>query len=600
MIQRRWFVLFVAVGLVLPWSALARQNIVSNGSLEVGAGQGAPNPFIAASWTEFGENVERSLEANLTSGGEAALKAFGDSVNPATGGYQELAAAPGDTVSASVWLYTRAGDKLGGTGQAGLRVEFCNVFGPISGASSEALVLDAGSEADTWIQASAGPITAPSGTTKVRVTCVLRYTLDSVSGAVFWDDATLTLEGAEPTPLPLLNPDFETPGISDDPNPQGIEGWTGFNDQQKSDEAAFHGTFSVKLGISEPYSGLVQEMGDLVAGDRIVLKARAMIPSSDPLDGNAMVGIKLEFSSSATVPPPEENLAFDENATTNAWVPVTISTVVPTAMTKARIVMIYVGDAETTGAVRFDSASATRNGGSNMLLNPSFEFGDGGVNGIADWSEFNTPGTSSAQKSCFVPGFTPLDGNCTMKATGQAVAGIYQEIDVVPGETLDVNAYLFTGGSAGEPLEGTGKAGVKVEWAAGNVPGNVDIGGPPNTILAGAATDVWHELYIDYTMPAGSAARVKFTNIISKGTATQGVAYMDGCEAVVVNFYDGADADGDDDADLADFALFQECYTGSGATTLGWPCLVFDSMEDDDVDVADYLFFEGGLIGPVP
>ncbi len=101
-------------------------------------------------------------------------------------------------------------------------------------------------------------------------------------------------------------------------------------------------------------------------------------------------------------------------------------------------------------------------------------------------------------------------------------------------------------------------------------------------------------------MPAGTAARVKFTNIIAKETATQGVAYMDACEAVVINFYDGADADGDDDADLADFARFQECYTGSGATTLGWPCLVFDSEDDDDIDVADYLFFEGGLIGPVP
>ena len=593
MIQQRGFVLALTVGLVLPGMAMARQNIVSNGSLEAGEGQGGPNPFIAANWTEFGENVERSLEVNRTTGGEAALKTFGDSVNNAAGGYQELQASPGQSISAGAWLYTRGTDKLGGTGQAGIRVEFLGLFGNTI-SFSETLVVDSSSPADTWIQATRGPLTAPAGTAKVRLTCILRYTVGSVSGSVYWDDVTLT--GATGA---LLNGDMEAAGVSDDPNPQGIEDWTGFNDQQKSDEAAFHGVSSVKLGIDELYSGLVQEMGDLVAGDRIVLKARAMIPSSEPLNGNAMVGIKLEFSSAATVPPPEENLAFDENVTSNAWVPVGISTTVPPGMTKARIVMIYVGDSETTGAVRFDSASATRNGGSNVLLNPSFELGDGGVNGLSDWTEFGSD-VSSAQKDCFVPGWTPLDGNCTMKATGQAVAGIYQEIDVAEGEGLDANAYLFTGGPVGEPLTGPGRAGVKVEWAAGGVPENVDIGGPPNTILAGAATDVWHDLYIDYTMPAGSAARVKFTNIIAKGSATEGVAYMDACEAVVTNFYDGADADGDDDADLADFAFFQECYTGSGPTILGWPCLVFDADEDDDVDMADYLFFEGGLIGPVP
>ncbi len=594
MTQARWFVLAAAVSLVLCGTAPARQNILRNGSLEAGPGQGGPNSFIAANWTEFGENVERSREANRTVGGEAALKAFGDSGNTAAGAYQEVQAAAGQSISAGAWLYTRANDKLGGTGQAGIRLEFLGLFGNVIN-SSEILIMDSASAADTWTQATVGPLTAPSGTAKVRLTCLLKFVPGTCSGSVYWDDVSLT--GATGS---LLNGDMETAGVSDDPNPQGIEAWIGFEDQQKSDEAAFHGNSSVKLGISKAYSGLVQRMGDLAAGDRIILKARAMIPSSNPLNGNAMVGIKLEFESSAAPQPPEENLAFDENATTNAWVPVSISTSVPPAMTKARIVMIFVGDSQTSGTVRFDSASARRNGGANMLLNPSFEFGDGGFNGIEDWTEFNTPGTSSAQKSCLEPGFTPHDGNCTMKATGQAVAGIYQEIDVLPGETLDINAYLFTGGPVGERLAGTGRAGVKVEWAAGNVPGQVDIGGPPNTIFAGAATDVWHELYIDYTMPAGTAAKVKFTNIIATGTATQGVAYMDACEAVVVNFFDGADADGDDDADLADFALFQECYTGSGPTTLGWPCLVFDSDDDEDVDRIDYLFFENGLIGPVP
>ena len=115
------------------------------------------------------------------------------------------------------------------------------------------------------------------------------------------------------------------------------------------------------------------------------------------------MGIKLEFAANGETPPAEENLPFDESANADEWTLVELSTVVPDEATIARIVCIYLADQSTTGEVHFDMATAERGGapGVNQLSNPSFESGPGGANGIADWTEFSTPGTSEAQKSCF-------------------------------------------------------------------------------------------------------------------------------------------------------------------------------------------------------
>ncbi|MFQ5806602.1 MAG: hypothetical protein ACE5I3_09145, partial [Phycisphaerae bacterium] len=224
------------------------------------------------------------------------------------------------------------------------------------------------------------------------------------------------------------------------------------------------------------------------------------------------------------------------------------------------------------------------------------EQGPGGYNGLDDWTEFSSPGVSQAQKSCFeVPAH---DGLCTMRATGQAVAGVYQETTVTPGESLHISAYLYT--PTFEQLTGTGRAGVKVEWAVGGVPEDIDIGvpGSPNTIGPDAPQDTWLPLTIDYTMPPGSSALARFTNIIEKGTAFSGTVYIDASEAVVLNRFDGADVDGDNDQDLHDFAWFQRCYTGSGAGALPWNGIVFDFDDDEDIDWADWNFFVPRFTGP--
>jgi len=590
---RRVTALALIAGLSAPAALWARQNILKNGSMESGPGAGGIDPQVAAEWTEFGVNVERSDAFNLIPPGPGhALKAFGDGDNTSVGAYQEVTGvSPGQSVTASVQLYSPADDKLRASGQAGLVLEFLNLFGGLI-TMHETYVLDADSPADTWIPATLGPLAAPEDTAQVRVTCRLQWSPGDILGAAYWDDAQLTIDDG---PNQLLNGDFETAGVGQGQSTVGIDDWLGFNDQEKSEDIAEHGIASLKLGTREPYSGLYQNMRVLNDGDHLYMIAYALNPSSDPLAGTSRVGIKLEFDANVDVPPPEENLAFDETADPNVWTLVELETTVPPEATIARVVCIYTGNQETSGAVHFDWALAERGSapGVNQLLNESFELGPGGQNGLNDWTEFSSS-VSEAQKSCFeVPAY---EGICTARATGQDVAGVYQEITVTPEESLLISAYLYTPDD--EQLTGTGRAGVKVEWAVGGVPEDVDIGGPDNTIDPGAPQDTWIPLTIDYTMPAGSSALTRFTNLIERGTAMTGTVYMDSCEAVVLNRFDGSDVDGDDDEDNHDIAWFQRCYTGAGAGGLPFNGIVFDSDDDEDIDWTDWNFFAPRITGP--
>ncbi len=599
----------VKLGLVCGLTAVATavwadQNITRNGSMESGQGPSGIDPQVPASWTEFGENVERSGQYNLAPpDGGFSLKAFGDNTSNIVGAFQEiLNVAPGQSVSASVWLYTASNDKLSGSGQAGLRLEFLNSFGGVvPDGAHETLVLNSGSPADQWIQASLVR-TAPAGTAKVRFTCKLTWTPGDIAGACWWDDAQCTIDGG---PNKVVNGDFETAGNSPGQSPAGLDEWQGFNDQEKSPLFARDAANSLQLGTRVAYSGLYQDMGVASAGDRILARAYAFVPSTDALNNTWRAGIKLEFLPNAQVPPPEENLAFDANDPQDTWTLVQLNTTVPPDMGIARVVMIWFADGGTNGAAHFDSAFAEVGSqpGVNQLLNSSFESGLGGPNGLDNWTEFYSNNVSEARANCFDlpgppngPGYH--DGDCSCRATGKSVAGIYQEIPVTPGESLAISAYLLSW--SGDPLTGTGKAGVKVEWAAGGIPPNIDIGPPgsPNTIGTGAATDTWIPLTVDFTMPDGTSATVRMTNIIEKGTATQGHVYIDGCETVITNRFDGADSDSDADEDMHDLANLQKAFAGAGVHPTAWPWLVFDSDEDSDLDTVNSEFFIPRLTGP--
>lgn len=575
---------------------MADQGMLKNGSMENGPGPNGPDPRIPAGWTLFGENSERSPTVNLTPAGLGyALKAFGDSTNTTAGALQIInGVAPGQSVSCSVSCYSPSFDKLGGSANAGIVLEFLNSFnGVIGGFTQSVFPFNSASPADTWVPASIGPATAPSGTAKVRITCRLNFTIGEINGAVYWDGAVCTVNGG---PNIVVNGNFETEGNSPGQSVAGIDDWSGFEDQEKSTLFARNGSASLQIGMHKPYSGLYQFMDTVSAGDHIYLLGYAYHPSTDPMVSDAKAGIKLEFNSSSQVPPPEENLPFTQAAAEDTWTPVSLSTTVPPGMTIARVVMIYVGDSVSTGELYVDSASAIRGSipAVNQLVNPSFEFGPSPD--VDNWTRFEAPPNSESTKSCFT---YSLNGICSLKLSGTTVAGAYQEIAVTPGESLNIQAQLFS--PSGNPMTGGAKAGVKIEWAAGGVPGDVDLGvacSSSNTMGACSPTNTWIPLFLDYTMPANSSAVAQYTLLVVKGNALTGHVYFDACEAIVINRFNWVDQDGDDDSDMADFAALQRSYAGSGVPPTGTPWKVYDIDLDNDVDFADATYFWSNMIGP--
>ncbi len=568
------------VMVALPGAVFA--IILQNGSFEFGPGPTGADPFVPANWTELGPTAERSAEANLTPAGPGhALKAFGSQV-PEDGAYQQVPAAPGNMVTITASLFTEEDDEVGGGAEAGIVLEFYSASDPDNPlASAELFPLNAASPAETWIPASVGPIMAPPGTAFARFVCEWRSNVGP-TGAAFWDGCTLSINGSANL---LLNGNFETAGMGMQ-SAGGLDFWMGFNDQEKSAEVAYEGNFSVKLGDNAAFSGVFQDVGQVSGGDRICMTARGLHREADGLQGATQVGIKMEFEGSGPAAPAEENLEFNADTAADTWLPVELNTVVPPGMGIARVVCIWAPAGVASGAAYFDVAEAFRGSapGFNQLLNPSFEMGFGGFNGITNWTEFSAPGQSQAQAS--VGEVPPVDGFRTMKATGTSFAGIFQEIQVTPGETLDLSVMMRTP-SDNHIMNAT--AGIKVEWFPGTLPADIE-----NFLLnAGTPTDTWIPIKIDFTMPEGTAATLRYTVLYFRGNGS-GNAFIDACSLVVnVN----GDANADEHVDLRDAAFFQTCFSGTGMH-VGGSCGNLDSDCDEDIDLVDYQAFHGELTGP--
>jgi hypothetical protein len=66
----------------------------------------------------------------------------------------------------------------------------------------------------------------------------------------------------------------------------------------------------------------------------------------------------------------------------------------------------------------------------------------------------------------------------------------------------------------------------------------------------------------------------------------------------VTTWNGAADNDGDSDVDLADFAVFQGCFTGEGTFLLGMGCKGFNFDGDRDIDLGDFAEFKSFFSGP--
>lgn len=590
----------VSLAAACAFSAAGRQNWLRNGSFENGPGPGGLDPRQADQWTYFGGNsIERNNNANFpfASGPGFSLKIFGTATT--VGAYQDIMVVPGEQVVVSTQAITLIDDAIGGDAEAKLKIEFRTAGGLIE--ETEIVVLDATSMTDVWTPASIGPLVAPAGAEIARIVLSFTYTTMG-EGSAYFDAASLTVNGG---PNELDNPEFEDIGVLANAA-RGINDFTGFNLQAKNsgEVPPVDGNFVVRVdaNTTQGFCGIYQDIVELSAGDRLFAQAWVRDPNGIGLNADAAAAIKLEFSPAGNfeIPPPVENLAFDGTQTVEVWHQVSTGATVPAGVTGARIIMLMFDESAVTGPVYCDDAVATRNGGANVLLNPSFETGAGGFNGITNWTEFNTPGQSQARKT----GERERTGSFGLKLSGAKTAGLFQEIIVAPGETLNVSGWFLhrnappTFPPFTDPNCPACAAGVKIEWLIGGIPNQVDIlGAPNNTVLAAAPNDTWLPIWIDYTMAPGTNARVRWTCILGRYGANSATVYFDAGEAVVLNFFNGADVDADDDQDLADFAGLQSTFRGSGGGRL-WNGITYDNDSDNDVDAADWNFFQPRWTAP--
>lgn len=594
--------------LILASTASARQSLVVNGSMEKGAGLNGPDYRYAGSWVHFGGTSSiRDTGANLEPPWACASLKFWGSSDVNVGAYQNVPVAPGEQVMVSVYGYTRSGDKLGGDGVGYMELGFYTAADQPIGSAMNLPVIEPTSPADTWLPGAIGPVAAPSGAAYARLTLGHSYGAQW-SGSVFFDDAQMSIDDGDNV---LINGDIETPTTTLY-TPYGIEHWSGFGRQYKSDDYALHGTWSARVeagnDTGSSFSGVYQDSLDLVEGDHILVKGMAYNPEVGGLSADARAGIKLEFRPPANlvIPPAEENLAIGPDETQmDTWIPVTLSTVVPADITQAKIIVLAFENTASNGPIYADNMSAILGSapGVNQLQNNSFESGFSTANGMAPiWNEFRDAGAQARKNAFEVPGQA---GTNVLKISGTGTAGVIQTLEVVPGETLNLSGY-FRQRSA-QPFNTPGQtdpnqfayAGLKVEWVAGSVPAWVDIVvGQPNTLTAAnAPAGQWTPVSVDYTMAAGTAALARVTCINGNYSSLGVVTYFDNYEAVVLNRFDGADFDADNDEDLADVAELQWRFTGS-TTGLPWGGIVFDHNDDQKLDSSDWSYFGPYITGP--
>ena len=174
-------------------------NLLTNESFETPDASGGDVAGAGTPWNSFNSNYTSS---NLfgppvffvipdAHSGTQVLKQF----DVDAGSFQDLAASPGETWTASAWAQSWAGDANNNTGllQIFFRDATTNLCDPGGFNPCSQAVFDTSQPIDTWVQLITSAV-APAGTTTVRIQLILVPDANTpAGGALFWDDASLSI-----------------------------------------------------------------------------------------------------------------------------------------------------------------------------------------------------------------------------------------------------------------------------------------------------------------------------------------------------------------------------------------------------------------------
>jgi len=248
----------------------------------------------------------------------------------------------------------------------------------------------------------------------------------------------------------------------------------------------------------------------------------------------------------------------------------------------------------------------------NMLLNAGFEddLAEVEPETPAAWPDY-WPRTQTANggiewvSSNWYNGAGPRTGaRCAGAASNWMVNSGYVEQSI--GLPNGAGAYDLTLSFWGQFYDDGGTPStVKGEiWVDGSVAASVTL---DNGGVIGQLTP-YTQASVDWKGTANNDITVRIT-AEGNGNPSFGVAVVDDIELImpVVRCHTPfADADDDNDVDVADFGMFQICYTGPNGTLPASPeyCTCFDRPEgplnqpDGDVDEADLVIFSNCALGP--
>jgi hypothetical protein len=174
-------------------------NLLADPSFE---NQTAPGPNASGGWTLFNNASYNGIDL-LPQDGDVAMKAFGPfSGSPnASGAYQNVAAAPGQQFSGSVYAYSPSGDSiLENANYTTVALQFVNASNEVIGSvqfspgtnQKETPIFDGRDPnliQDEWVKFSVDAI-APAQTAFVRMNMFF-IQLENQGGAVWFDNASL-------------------------------------------------------------------------------------------------------------------------------------------------------------------------------------------------------------------------------------------------------------------------------------------------------------------------------------------------------------------------------------------------------------------------
>lgn len=171
-------------------AALSQANLIANGDFE--------SAYGADNWAVFANGYRETV--SFAHSGASTGKVFG-AFSGASGIYQDFAAAPGESFSATGFGYNWSSDAMQAGNSAFLRLTFFDALNvEIAGSAVDSAPIDANTPQDAWISLATATATAPVGTAKGQI-LVLFLQPANAPGAAFFDDVAVN---AVPEPATMI------------------------------------------------------------------------------------------------------------------------------------------------------------------------------------------------------------------------------------------------------------------------------------------------------------------------------------------------------------------------------------------------------------